>query len=112
MLPFHIVEPIPVYRGDFWEQEFRVVDSDDIPIDLSGVDWESHWKQSTNSSKIISLSVYSAQESAGIIKISATSEQTIAMNGDGLFDIQRIVDGKIFTLCYGSTDYTWDITYG
>jgi hypothetical protein len=108
--PF-VAPPVTVYAGDtLIFPVYQICDSEEVPVDLSAWTWRAHWRKSPTSSDFIELNVDSSDSATGIFRLSATPEQTTAMNGDGVWDLEGTQGLVVDTPLAGSTVFRKDVT--
>lgn len=103
--------PINVYAGDtlnFPEYVFEA--SNDVPVDLSAWTWRCMWRRYPTSAEEITLTVDDSDAATGVIRISATPEQTTAMGYAGVWDLEGTSGDEIQTWLTGTTVYSLDVT--
>lgn len=107
-----IEEPFEVYAGDAWAQTFTFKIGDPLELeDLSGgSSWLCHWRVKDTEDTFIVLDVDTSDAAEGAITVSATGEQTRAMGGKGVSDVQAVFGGLPRTLIRFSTTWKRDVT--
>lgn len=106
------VGDVPVYAGDPMLLEYTMEGESD-PVDLTGWAFTCQWRRSRSSATALDLTVDDSDKASGVVRISATGEQTTEMAGSGVFDLQGIEDGgdgEPFTYLWGATVWTRDVT--
>ncbi len=105
------VTDVPVYAGDPMLLEYTMEDDAEGGIDLSGWEFTCQWRRSRSSTESIDLTVDDSNKATGVVRISATSDQTTEMGGNGIFDLQVVDDSEDpFTWLWARTVWTRDVT--
>lgn len=105
------VSDVPVYAGDPMLLEYTMEDDSEGGIDLSGWEFTCQWRRSRQSTTVIDLTVDDSDKATGVVRISATGEQTTDMGASGVFDLEVVEDGgEPFTWLWGRTVWTRDVT--
>jgi hypothetical protein len=93
-----VEEPLPVYAGSEWNANISIAPGG-VPIDFSVyTEITATWRvEEYNPVGVTNLESPRDQNSVGILKIRATSEQVANMKSDGVWDIfgdnQAIIKG-------------------
>jgi hypothetical protein len=87
-------EPVEVYSGDEWTVEITFLTDEGVPVNMSSfTSFKSEWRvQEFNPYNVHVLTVTMNDLAHGKIRVTATPEQTLAMQSDGVVDI--VVDDK------------------
>lgn len=103
-----VVPDLEVYAGDTFAQSY-VFKTNAVPIDLSAWSgWVAKW-QPYQGGTSITLTVTTTGLAVGSIVVNATSAQTTAMGGPGLWDVSATNNGSVRTFLRGKTHYTEDV---
>lgn len=93
-----VKEPWEIYKGDTFEFEFQITDTDDNPIDITGWSAESEIRKEDDiSSDILATATMELDVLNGKIKASFTDVETTAFTfQEGFYDI-KVTDhsGKV-----------------
>lgn len=105
------VPNVKVYGGDTVVfPTYTLLEADGTPVDLTGWVFTASWRRTPRSSVSIPLLVEIADPTSGLIKITASSSNTVAMGASGVWDVQGMLDGVTRTVVYGKTEYIRDVT--
>ena len=98
-----------IYAGDPSSLTLSITTDDETPLpkDLSGEQWTAQWRPETKSSRFIDIDVYTSQADEGIIILYLSPNDTRAMKGRGVFDLQGSISG---TILRGKTSWQQDVT--
>jgi hypothetical protein len=110
------VPTVAIYAGDsaLWPV-YTIKTPENTARDLAAEgwnNWKAQWRAAEGSDIAIELTVDASRANEGMIILSATAEQTAAMGGAGVFDIQSARGSEVKTWVRGKTKYTKDITRG
>ena len=110
-MSFPVVVPDwAMYSGDTFSQTY-VLKSDGTAINLvtqGWTSWVAKWKPYVGST-VVTLTVDTTSAASGQITITATSAQTAAMDGPGLWDVQATNGSTVRTWLRGKTSFIQDV---
>ena len=108
------VPVVEIYAGDtFAWPTYTFKNEQGAVIDLVAdgwTNWSAQWRAKANAPEFIQLTVDTTGAATGKISLLAEPEQTRAMNGPGVWDIQA-EDGEVVkTWLRGPTKWVGDVT--
>lgn len=110
MLPASVPD-VPIYAGDTVDfPPYTFQDENDDPLDVSGYSWSAQWRAYPTAKTSIELAVDDTDAATGTVRVSASSEQTSSMTGNGVWDLQAIDGDRVTTWVRGVTVFTKDVT--
>lgn len=102
-----------VYDGDTFSQTYVITDSaTGLPVNLTGWgSWASAWRP-YQGGELVMMTVVTTGLASGQITIIASSAQTTAMDGPGLWDVQstNTSTGAVRTWLRGKVAYVQNVT--
>jgi hypothetical protein len=108
------VPTVTVYGGDTVDwPTYTLKDSAGNFRDLDDegwTDWKAQWRAKPEAGDPIELTVDATAASAGMLRLSATSAQTEAMQGPGFWDLQATQGDRVQTFLRGRTKWVQDVT--
>jgi hypothetical protein len=111
---------LEVYGALPWAQSFRfktrVHDESGAVVAVEVEDltawtgWEADWRPDAESATKVDLQVDVSQAAAGVITVSATEAQTLAMDGNGVLDLRAELAGVPRAFFRAKTAWTLGVT--
>lgn len=99
-----------IYAGDDQSIRLDFTDSNDAPIDLSGVTgWSAQVRRAPYSNDFVSLTIDTSAVAGGTVFLSLDAATTAEMQS-GAWDLQGVQDGQTKTFCRGNICVTKDVT--
>lgn len=108
------VPPVAVYAGDTCIFPVYTFKESNIATNLVLAGWTSwvcSWRRKISAVEFIPVTVDAGQADLGIIQLLLSPEQTRAMGGAGVWDLQATRRLEIRTFLRGSTTYLKDVTH-
>lgn len=110
MMPVRVPDN-DVYAGDTGTFGPYVIKEDGVAVNLTGWTWECMWRpHDPEGNPAVTLTVDSSLATSGTISITATTTQTRAMGGNGVWDLQGTKAGVVKTWLMGATTWYEDVT--
>lgn len=107
-----IIRSVDIYSGDSCFFPSLTFKTNNVPVDLSSWTFTAQWRSSREDATAMALNVDASGSATGVIVVSATPEQTAAMGGRGVWDLQGIRGSEVRTFVTGATTYSRDVTRG
>lgn len=104
------VSTVSVYAGDSLRMEYHLLVAAETPSDLSGWDFTASFRKRATSAVAIELTVDTTDAATGVLVITATPEQTAAMGGSGVWDLQGVDGDTVHTFLRGTLLWEADVT--
>lgn len=97
---------LEIIQGANWSKTFRLKDENKVAFDLTGYTAKMQIRRTLQSSDVIKeLSTENGKiavlGSNGEITFLLTSQDTVAMSGNGVYDVDLMKDGKVYTIFGG-----------
>ncbi|MEQ8221151.1 MAG: hypothetical protein ABRQ37_02530 [Candidatus Eremiobacterota bacterium] len=98
--------PLEIIQGASWSKTFRLKDENKFAIDLSGYTAKMQIRRTLQGSDVIKeLSTENGKiailGSGGEITFLLTAQDTTVMTGNGVYDVDLMKDGKVYTIFGG-----------
>lgn len=101
---------LDVYRGDSETRIFTFTDEAGDPIDYSASTWTAQIRRHEKAETAVDLTVDTTDAATGVIVVELSAEDSAALPGRGVWDLQRTTGDDVETVLAGPVCVAGEVT--